>query len=229
MIGGFQKQSLIDYPGHISSMIFTRGCNLRCHYCHNPQLVYSYLFDNEVPEENAVFEYLNKNSELLDAVVITGGEPTLHPRLPDLIARVKSLGLKVKLDTNGTNPEMLTSLLLDRKIDFVAMDVKAPFVLRKSREIAGDFIQKDDLDQIRKSIKVLSGSDVDHEFRTTISYLLCKEDLRSIMEEVHGKLYLQRVMATSEAIRFIPAASKEDLDELVRESNDRLQVALRGY
>ena len=122
-IGGLQKCSLIDYPEKLAAIIFTQGCNFKCPYCHNPELnaAQGNPFDKRM-----ILEFLKTRVGKLDGVVITGGEPTLHKNLPDFIAKIKGLGFCVKLDTNGTNPEMLKRLLDEKLIDYVAMDIKAP-------------------------------------------------------------------------------------------------------
>ncbi|PIU62016.1 anaerobic ribonucleoside-triphosphate reductase activating protein, partial [archaeon CG07_land_8_20_14_0_80_38_8] len=124
IIKGMVESSFIDYPGKIALVVFTAGCNFHCHYCHNPELV------NPTPpfiSEEKILLKLEKKREWLDAVVISGGEPTLHPDLPEFIKKIKDeTGLLVKLDTNGSNPEMLKKLINEKLIDYVAMDVKAP-------------------------------------------------------------------------------------------------------
>jgi pyruvate formate lyase activating enzyme len=122
-IGGFIKQSLIDYPGKIASVIFTAGCNLRCPYCHNPELV-DLNENTSLLDQNEILTYIKDNAVLLDAVVITGGEPLMHPDVFDFIHKIKNLGLLVKIDTNGTNPEALKKIIDEKLVDFIAMDVK---------------------------------------------------------------------------------------------------------
>lgn len=124
-IGGLVKQSFVDWDGVLSAVVFTKGCNFRCSYCHNPALVVPALM-RERPDvaESEVFDYLARRRGWLDGVVVTGGEPTLHAGLPAFLERVKALGYRVKLDTNGTNPEMLRQLIASGAVDFVAMDIK---------------------------------------------------------------------------------------------------------
>jgi pyruvate formate lyase activating enzyme len=167
-IGGFQKHSLVDFPGRISAVIFTKGCNFRCIYCHNPQLVYPELFgDTEVYEEG-IFNYLKKHRAMLDALVITGGEPTMHPGLPDFIRRVYALGLEIKLDTNGTNPDMLQQLLKKKWVHFIAMDIKTVPELSSYRRIAGKCVGVDQLQSVHRSIEILNKAEIPVEFRTTV-------------------------------------------------------------
>ena len=166
-ISGFKKQTLIDYPGHISAVVFTQGCNFRCPFCHNPELVLPEKF-GKTYSENHIFEYLNKYQHLLDAVSITGGEPTLHEDLPDLIRRIKNLNLKVKLDTNGTNPEILEYMINKRLLDFIAMDIKNMLDFELYNKTVGYNIHKNMFEKIKKSIELIQNSKLDYEFRTTV-------------------------------------------------------------
>ncbi|MEA1963326.1 MAG: anaerobic ribonucleoside-triphosphate reductase activating protein [Patescibacteria group bacterium] len=208
IIGGLQKFSLLDYPNHISAIIFTQGCNFRCHFCYNPMLVWpefkagkfkninsSDNTDEKVKkvypqfQEDGLFDFLRKRQKKLDAVVITGGEPTIHKDLPDFIKKIKKLGFKVKLDTNGTNPKMLKSLIDKKLIDYIAMDIKGS--LEKYVIITG---VKSDLNNIKKSIKIIMDCGLPYEFRTTAApELIEKEDIKKIGELIAGakKWYLQ--------------------------------------
>ncbi|HZJ73928.1 MAG TPA: anaerobic ribonucleoside-triphosphate reductase activating protein, partial [Perlabentimonas sp.] len=124
-IGGFVKQSFIDWEGKITSVIFTKGCNFRCGFCHNPSLVLPKLIEQTPDiEVAAITEHLRKRKQWLDGVVITGGEPTLHNDLSTFIKTIKELGYPVKLDTNGSNPTLLKKLIADNSVDYVAMDIK---------------------------------------------------------------------------------------------------------
>ncbi len=159
LIGGFQKFSLIDYPGKTCAIVFTIGCSFRCSYCHNPELVYPELSPKPIPEED-IFSFLEKRKGKLDAVTITGGEPTLQEDLLEFILDVKKLGFFIKLDTNGSNPSALRKAI--KKIDYVAMDVKAP--LEKYPGITNSGI---DINKIRRSIELVMNSNINYEFRTT--------------------------------------------------------------
>jgi len=167
-IGGFQKQSLIDYPGNISSVVFTQGCNFRCGYCHNPELVLPQKFTNSINDEY-IFAYLKKYKKLLDAVCITGGEPSLHKDLPEFIKKIKLLGLKVKLDTNGTNPTMLKGLFNSNTIDFIAMDIKHLINVKLYNKTVGVTLSNTIFDHIQESINLIRKSEIAHEFRTTVA------------------------------------------------------------
>jgi pyruvate formate lyase activating enzyme len=170
-IVGFIKTSLVDWDGNVSAVIFLPGCNFRCPFCHNRELV---LDPNGVPEVSLtpILEYLEQNSDFLDGVVVTGGEPTIHNGLPDLLSRIGAVGLKLKLDTNGTNPAMLADLIDSSIIDSVAMDIKAPLDHRYD-ELSGTDAP---LEDIKRSISILMDSDIEHEFRTTVVPHLIKEE-----------------------------------------------------
>lgn len=191
-LAGLQKTTFIDYPEKIACIVFTQGCNFRCGYCHNPE-----LFENKEPVLSvpAFFEFLNKRKGKLDGVVITGGEPTLHGKdLIEFIKEVKSLGFLVKLDTNGTHPDVLQELLNKNLLDYIAMDIKAPLAKYKT-------ITQTDIDTkiIKKSIDMIMNSGVDYEFRTTIvKSQLSVEDLRQIGELIQGakRYYMQKFLAT---------------------------------
>jgi len=168
-LGGFLKQSLIDYPGRISAVIYTMGCNFRCVYCHNPELVVSERLAETVPLVNEeLFAWLSSNRALLDAVVITGGEPTIHAVLPEFIRRIKTLELEVKLDTNGTNSAMLEGLIDDELVDYVALDIKAPLDYRQYVSICGVQCTESMLDRIRGSLDLLHRAGIPCEVRTTL-------------------------------------------------------------
>ena len=168
-VGGFLRQSLNDYPGRVSAVVYTRGCNFRCVYCHNPELVLPNLLSSNAPLANEeVFAWLSANKALLDAVVITGGEPTLHRALPECIRKMKALGLEVKLDTNGTNPGMLEMLLNDGLVDYIAMDIKAPLDYGKYAMICGCLFTETMLEDIRRSLFLLHDAGVPCEVRTTV-------------------------------------------------------------
>ncbi len=198
IIGGFLKQSLIDFPSKIASVIFTSGCNFRCFYCHNPELVLPELIqENLYIDNNEVLEYLDKNKDLLDAVVITGGEPTLHSDLPNYIKQIKLLGLLVKLDTNGTNPEMLNDLIKNGLLDFVAMDIKSSLKISKYREIVGEQFSFIQLERIFESIQHIKQSDIKFEFRTTlVKPVHSVQDIQEMADSLFGNYYLQEFNST---------------------------------
>ncbi|MDO8481196.1 MAG: anaerobic ribonucleoside-triphosphate reductase activating protein [Nanoarchaeota archaeon] len=161
-IKGLQKTTLVDYPHTIACTVFLGGCNFRCGYCYNLDLVLNSRKLPSIPEED-FFSFLDSRKGLLEGVCITGGEPTLWEDLPSFCAKIKDKGFKVKLDTNGTHPEMLR-LLIDKKlVDYVAMDVKAP--LEEYQRVIGVAIATE---HIAESIRILLEGNVDYEFRTTM-------------------------------------------------------------
>ena len=185
--GGLIKSSLIDYPGKISAIVFTQGCNFRCSFCHNPELLKFHSTDFDAEE---ILKFLSTRKGKLDAVVITGGEPTLQKGLKEFIQEVKEMNFLVKLDTNGSHPVLLQNLIDENLLDYVAMDIKAP--LDKY-----DFITcvNVDKEKIQKSIDILLKNDVDYEFRTTVvKELLTFEDFEKIADLINGakKYYLQK-------------------------------------
>ncbi len=172
-IGGFQTLTLSDYPGICSAIAFTQGCNFCCDYCHNKQLI---ARSCEPDNTRQVLDLLKERVRHIDGLVISGGEPTIHQDLPEFISRVRELGLKVKLDTNGSNPDMLERLFTENMLDFVAMDIKA--TPEKYQQVIGiDF----PYDIIRQSIGIIAQSGIDAIFRTTfLPEILTKEDLTII-------------------------------------------------
>ena len=192
-IGGFQKVSLIDYPGRISAVVFTQGCNFRCPFCHNPELVDPERFEDLIPEAE-ILSFLQRRRGRLDAVVITGGEPTMHPELVPFIIQLRAMGFQVKLDTNGALPDRLEEMLDRKLLDYVAMDLKAP--LERYGEVTKT---KTDEQRIRKSISLIMGSGVDYEFRTTaVKSLLGPADLEQIGRLIPGakRFVLQKFVPT---------------------------------
>jgi pyruvate formate lyase activating enzyme len=176
---GIIKASFIDYPKKASTVLFIGGCNFRCPYCHNPELV------NEQGEElkqSEVLEFLQKRKKYIDGVVISGGEPTIHPELISLIEEIKKLGYAIKLDTNGSNPEVIRMLINDRQIDYIAMDIKGP--ISEYAKISNSEIN---LKDIEASINLIKNSDIDYEFRTTIcKELLSKDQIVEIGKFING-------------------------------------------
>ncbi len=168
-ICGFQRVSLIDYPGKICSVVFISGCNMRCPFCHNPELVFEEYGKLKVYEESEILQKLEKSRGFVEAVEITGGEPTLWPRLAPFIKSCKEMGFLVKLDTNGSNPLTLGGLLLAHQLDYVAMDLKAPLEQEKYGNASGTGLNRSRLlDNVKTSIRILMDSGIDYEFRTTV-------------------------------------------------------------
>ncbi len=164
IICGLQKTTLLDYPGHIAASVFLGGCNFRCPFCHNGDVVF---FSSQKPEtgsiaEEELFSFLQKRRGILEGVCITGGEPTVHPELEAFIRRIRELGFLIKLDTNGYRPEVLRQLLSARLLDYIAMDIKTS----PGRYAQAAGIQVD-MEQIRLSVRLIRDSGIPYEFRTT--------------------------------------------------------------
>lgn len=231
-IVGFEKLSLVDFDSYVSCTIFISDCNFKCPFCHNSSLVLKDSNLNEIKKEE-IFEYLKSRKNMIDAVCISGGEPTLYKGLFELIDDVKKIGFLVKLDTNGSNYEILKQLIDNKKIDYVAMDVKNG---------KGSYLDTIGLDKsnincfnnVLKSIDFLKKSNIDYEFRTTLVEEFHKEeDICELKELVNGakKLYLQKFVDRGTCIKnnlhevsYEKALKyKKILEEEVQEVN------LRGY
>lgn len=173
-ISGLQKTTLLDFPENVACTVFLAGCNLRCPFCHNAPLVLEYPQPQMTEAE--FYAFLKKRRGILDGVCITGGEPTLRPELPVFIGKIRELGFRVKLDTNGTNPHMLRRLLNENLIDYVAMDIK-----NSPGRYAPTCGGIDVLDSVRESAALLMEGCFDYEFRTTCVHPL--HDVQA-MEEI---------------------------------------------
>lgn len=198
IIGGLEKLSLIDFPGYLSAIVFTKSCNFRCHFCYNPMLVFA-EGENElknidegpslIPEED-FFLFLKERVGKLEGLVISGGEPTLQSDLKEFIIKVKELGYKVKLDTNGTSPEKVSDLIKNNLLDYIAMDLKAP--LEKYEAVIG---VKTDINKIKESIDLLINGNVPYEFRSTlVPGLVNEDDILEMSKDIEGAnlWYLQK-------------------------------------
>ena len=185
-IAGFQKSSFVDFPGIISCVVFTPGCNMRCGYCHNKHILSADAPKVDVLE---VMNYLNKRKGMVKGVVVSGGEPTLQPDLEAFVASVKTLGYMVKLDTNGTNPKVVKTLCKKGYIDYVAMDIKAN--IEKYCFVAGCDI---DTAKVLETVDFLKRENVPHEFRTTFCPELTSDDILDISKNIVGDsdYYLQQ-------------------------------------
>jgi len=197
-IGGLQKVTLIDYPGKIGATVFTQGCNFRCPYCHNPELVDPVQYGELIPEEE-VLSFLEKRRGKLDAVTVTGGEPTIQEDLESFLETLKDMGYLVKVDTNGSNPAVLERLIKRNLVDYLAMDIKGP--LKKYGTIASVRV---DTSKIRKSIELITSSGIEHEFRTTVvRSQLEPQDLRSVAKLItNARLYVLQ--------HFVPTKTLDD-------------------
>jgi len=189
-IGGLQKLTLIDYPGRLAATVFLCGCNFHCPWCYSSELVLPKKIKNQPKiSEKEFFDFLNERKNLLEGVTICGGEPTVNKDLPQFCKKIRRLGYFVKLDTNGSNPEMLEELINNKLIDYVAMDVKLP--KERYPEIYGKRVK---IKNIEKSINILKIKKIDSEFRTTVvPTILDKEDISKIARWVGPakRYYLQ--------------------------------------
>ena len=232
-IGGFQKLSLIDYPGKVSCILFTIGCNFRCPYCYVPQLVLPEKIKKlkEIPITE-IFSFLQKNKNLNEAVVITGGEPTIQPDLLEFVKKVKDVGYLVALETNGTNFEILKNLIEEKLVDYVEMDIKNRLDFEKYNLTVGGVLTEEMFENVRKSIKFLLKGKVAYEFRTTVVKEFHKaEDIVEIAKAIRGAevYYLQNFRADVEVIggkRFTPM-DEEILKEIVKKASNFIRVVKR--
>lgn len=211
-IAGLQKMTLLDFPERIACTVFLPGCNLRCPFCHNASLV---LRPGEQPmmEQDELLAFLEGRKGKLDGVCITGGEPTLHKDLPLLIRSIKNMGFQVKLDTNGSDPVMLCSLLENNLLDYVAMDIKnSPE--RYAETCGGVNI----LPQVQQSAKLLMERAVPYEFRTTVCHPLHDEEsIRAIAQWLQGakQYFLQSFVDSGDLIgQGMNALTSEEMDTL---------------
>lgn len=199
-IAGYIKTSFVDYPSLIASVVFTTRCNMNCAYCHNKDL----LTSNDLIASNSIIEHLKKRRDVLQGVVITGGEPTMHKGLPAFCRQIKALGYQIKLDTNGTNPTMLKTLISDCLIDYIAMDFKAP--PNKYQELCG--VPYEWVDESYHLIKNFKH----YEFRTTFYPKLDLSDIREIIKYTGTvNYYLQQYRPNNEhdLIPYSPTSIKE--------------------
>jgi len=186
-IGGFQKTSLLDYPDAISAIIWTVGCDFRCPFCYNKDIVLGKVED--IPEEE-IFSFLEKRKGLLEGLVISGGEPLMQDDIAEFAEKVKKLGYLIKIDTNGMHPKKLKELIEKKLVDYISMDVKAP--KKKYDKLSGI---KTDIKKIEESIEIIKNSGLQYEFKTTFAPdLLTKEDVISIAKWLDGskRFYLQQ-------------------------------------
>ncbi len=226
---GYEKFSMVDFDGRIACTVFTGGCNFRCPFCHNAPLVVGNLKSQQI-DENEVFDYLQKRKGLVDAVCVTGGEPTLQPDLCDFLAKVRSMGYATKLDTNGLRPDVLKAVLDDKLVDYVAMDVKnSP---EKYAQTVG--VQNVDMGKILSSIQLLKDSGIDFEFRTTlIKEFHTADDVQKIAYLVSGapRYFMQKYNDNDGCIAhgYTPVP-KADAEGYMEYFVDKVNfVSLRGY
>lgn len=196
MISGLQKTTLIDFPDTIACTVFLGGCNFRCGYCYNSDLVFS--LPGPTITETSFFEFLEKRKKYLDGVCITGGEPTIHKNLPDFCSKIKKMGYRVKLDTNGSNPKMLGYLIKNKLVDYIAMDIKDS--LDDYYEVSQTKVKTENL---LESIELIKNSGVDYEFRTTvIPDIIDEKKIEKIGKTIAGakRFFLQQFMPSEKTI-----------------------------
>ena len=227
LIGGLQKTSLIDFPKRIAAIVFTHGCNFRCPYCHNPELVSA---GRESLDENYVFDFLKTRKGKLNGIVVTGGETCLQKDLISFLKEIKNLGFDIKLDTNGSEFNMLKNVITENLADYIAMDIKAP--LEKYESVAGTNVN---LQNIQKSIDLIMSSGINYEFRTTVTReLLTVDDFFDIGEMIKGadKYFLQKFLYSKvldESYKTASSFNEEEFNECTKilQSYDIKEVHIR--
>lgn len=229
-IAGFQKFTLVDYPGKAAALIFLAGCNMRCPFCHNKDLVIN-PSKCKLIEEEEVLDYLKKRKKLLDGVVISGGEPTLQKDLEAFLVKIKDLGYLIKLDTNGSKPEKIQEFIYKGLVDYIAMDVKNRFLKYPITIGRTDF----NLSNIDKSIAILKRGDVDYEFRTTIiDELHNDDDMKELAKMLKGakRYYLQKFEDSDTVIKkgAFTAPSEEKMQHFIEIVKEEIPAAeIRMY
>jgi pyruvate formate lyase activating enzyme len=226
VFGGFQKLTLLDFPGVLSCIAFTNGCNFRCPFCHNASLVRK--DGNGTIEDIEILEFLKKRKGVLEGICISGGEPLMHSEIKDFLIKVKMLGYKVKLDTNGSYPERLKELCSLGLVDYVAMDIKNSF--DKYADTAGCDVP---IDNIKESIRFLLEGSIDYEFRTTlVKELHTIEDMENIANEIKNakRYYLQNFVDSGDILcGNLSPLTKEEMENMQKIASKHLQcVHLRG-
>ena len=217
IISGFDKLTLTNYPGLVACTIFTNGCNYKCPFCQNGTLALG-TETNRISEEE-VLEYLILRRKMLDGICISGGEPTIQKDLKTFIESVKDIGLKVKLDTNGSNPKVIKDLLDNNLVDYIAMDIKAPF--DKYKEITG---VKPNIDKLKESINLIKSSNIEHEFRTTIiKEYHTYEDIEEIAKIADNSPYFIQNFQDSDNVikKGLHGFSDEELEKLDKRINKK--------
>ena len=227
-IYGFQKMTLLDFPGHVAATVFTGGCNLRCPFCHNAALV-TKIDPAAIYNEDDIIAFLAKRTNLLDGVAITGGEPLMQVDICGFIKKVRGLGYKVKLDTNGSYPDKLEEIVSEHLVDYIAVDIK------NSREkyALTTGVKDYDLASLDRTLEILKNCDIEHEFRTTIVKELHEtEDIIKIGEWMKGEknYFLQNFVDSGNLIGSgFSAVSREKLEEMRKAATPYFEnVGVRG-
>ncbi len=235
-IAFFQKLSLIEYPGKLCGVIFLAGCNLRCQFCYVPHLVLpEKIKEIKAIPEKEIFYFLKERKGFLDAISITGGEPTLNPELPEFIKKIKEMGYLIEIETNGTNFEMLKDLVDKKLIDYVAVDIKHDFKFEKWYEITGRVLTKELFENIKKSINFLLKGKIDYEFRTTlIKEFHKKEDIIEICKKIKkAKVYYLQNFEKKESQtisgKVFTPFSKNEIEQIIKEGKKYTNIKARRY
>lgn len=232
-IKGFIDTSFVDWDGEVASVVFTPGCNFKCPYCYNHELVFDPQGYPNVPRDH-IFSFLDEHADFIDGVVIIGGEPTIHPGLVEFCRSLKDKGLKVKLDTNGTNPDIMKELLDENLVDYVAMDVKAPLNQDKYSRVVGKKVNGE-VAKIKETIQVVISSGVDHEFRTTVVPTFHEtqdiEDIAKTLKDAN-RYVLQKYAPLNirgDSLDGIPSPSDEEMEDLATAARQYVEtVKWRG-
>ncbi len=227
-IQGFQKMTLLDYPERVACTVFTGGCNFRCPFCHNASLVTDINLKSAFNEEE-ILSFLEKRQGILDGVCITGGEPLLQPDIKQFIIKIKSLGFKVKLDTNGSFPDKLKELIDENLVDYVAMDIKNS----KEKYLITAGVTKDIMPSVEKSVKILLENRVDYEFRTTVTAQHhTVEDIENIAKWIKGakRYFIQGFVDSGEILgeTLLSSPDEKTLQSMEKVADNYLFTRLRG-
>lgn len=227
-IQGFQKMTLLDYPERVACTVFTGGCNFRCPFCHNASLVTDINLKSAFSEEE-ILSFLEKRQGILDGVCVTGGEPLLQPDIKQFIIKIKSLGFKVKLDTNGSFPDKLKELIDENLVDYVAMDIKNS----KEKYLITAGVTKDIMPSVEKSVKILLENRVDYEFRTTVTAQHhTVEDIENIAKWIKGakRYFIQGFVDSGEILgeTLLSSPDEKTLQSMEKAADNYLFTRLRG-
>ena len=222
-IAGFQKLTLLDYPSKVACIIFTQGCNYKCPYCQNSGLIDH--SNEDLIDEEEIFKYLNKRKGVIDGIVISGGEPTIQKDLKTFMKKVKDLGFLVKLDTNGSNPNLVEEIINEGLVDYIAMDIKN--VLKLYKDVT-DVTPK--VENLKRSIELIKNSPIEHEFRTTIIKNI--HDIDKILEicsYVEGeKMFLQNFVRSEnvlgEYLEPFSEAELVEIDNILKEKSPNVKI-----
>lgn len=224
---GFQKMTMLDYPGHVACTVFTAGCNMRCPFCHNALLV-TEIDSSATIDEEEILDYLRLRKKMLDGICITGGEPLMQPEMESFIRKVKEIGLDVKLDTNGSYPALLKKLVLEGLVDYVAVDIKN----RKEKYGETVGLPNFDLTPILETVEFLKEGHVPFEFRTTVVKEFHEvEDIEAIAQWISGapRYYLQNFTDSGNLIgKNLHEAGKERMEEGCKVANLHIKTETRG-